>query len=77
VPPQNLVDRKMVDVSALDSRLANRRQRSQGSGFCPLRHLSHHRGSHLAGGQGFEEREDTLTLRLFHKPEQRALGLVP
>jgi hypothetical protein len=34
--------------AALDSRLSNRRQRTQGSEFRPLGHLRHHRRSRLA-----------------------------
>ena len=37
----------MADA-ALDSRLSNRRQRTQGSEFRPLGHLLHHRRSRLA-----------------------------
>jgi len=43
--------------AALNARLSNRRQRASGSELCPLGHLRHHRGSYLAGGQRFEERQ--------------------
>jgi hypothetical protein len=42
--------------AALNSRLSNRRQRTQGSDLGPLSHLRGHRGSYLARGQRFEER---------------------
>ena len=41
-----------------DSRMSSRRQRTQGSEFCPLDPFRYHRGSHLAAGQRFEERHD-------------------
>jgi hypothetical protein len=39
---------RLTRMPQSDSRLPNRRQRTQGSELCPLRHLRDHRGSRLA-----------------------------
>jgi hypothetical protein len=49
--------------AALNSRLSNRRQRTQGSDLGPLSHLRGHRGSYLARGQRFEERQVSIAVK--------------